>query len=148
MTYEEWEQTIPYGVKRDPTWKVQAYRLALYLASSTWTDAELLSRDHRSALSSGQLCRACGSIGANIVEGYGRRSAADRARYFEYALGSAAEVRTWYIACRAALSEDILEERLAVLTSVTRLLLVMIRTERSRPRARPGSRSAQLDEDV
>jgi four helix bundle protein len=148
MSYEEWESSIPYAVKRDPTWKVQAYRLSLYLTSLTWIDAELLEKDRRSALSAGQLCRACGSIGANIVEGYGRRSGVDRARYFEYALGSTAEVRTWYIACRAVLNDDALNERLAVLTSVTRLLLVMIRTERSRPKARASSRSPVHDDEV
>ena len=147
MSYEEWESSIPYAVKRDPTWKVQAYRLSLYLASSAWTDAVLLDGDRRSALSAGQLCRACGSIGANIVEGYGRRSAVDRARYFEYALGSAAEARTWYIACRAVLSEEVLNDRLAVLTSVTRLLLVMIRTERTRPKMRASSRPEARDND-
>jgi four helix bundle protein len=113
MSYEEWESSIPHPVKRDPTWKVQAYRLSLYLASLTWTDAKRFEDDHRSALAAGQLCRACGSIGANIVEGYGRRSAIDRARYFEYALGSAAEVRTWYVTCRAVLGPEVLEERLA-----------------------------------
>jgi four helix bundle protein len=148
MSYEDWENSIPYAVKRDPTWKVQAYRLSLYLASSAWDDAELLGRDRRSALSAGQLCRACGSIGANIVEGYGRHSPADRARYFEYALGSAAEVRTWYIACRAALSGDVLDDRLTVLTSVSRLLLVMIRTERSRPRRKAASRSSAREDEV
>ena len=148
MSYEEWESSIPHPVKRDPTWKVQAYRLSLYLASMTWTDTERLESDRRSALSAGQLFRACGSIGANIVEGYGRRSAVDRARYFEYALGSASEVRTWYVTCRAVLSEDVLNERLAVLTSITRLLLVMIRTERTRPKMRAESRSARRDDEV
>jgi four helix bundle protein len=148
MNYEEWEGSVPHPVKRDPTWKVQAYRLALYLASMTWTDAKRFEDDRRSALSAGQLCRACGSIGANIVEGYGRRSTVDRARYFEYALGSASEVRTWYVACRAVLSPDVLDERLAVLTSITRLLLVMIRTERTRSGVRATSRSARRDDDV
>lgn len=148
MSYEEWESSIPYPVKRDPTWKVQAYRLALYLASLTWTDAKRFEDDRRSALSAGQLCRACGSIGANIVEAYGRRSAVDRARYFEYALGSASEVHTWYVACRAVLSPDALDERLAVLTSITRLLLVMIRTERTRSKMRGESRSPRHHEDM
>jgi four helix bundle protein len=141
MTLEEWEKTVPYAVKRDPTWKVQAYRLSLYLTALAWTDAELLENDRRSSLSAGQLCRACGSIGANIVEGYGRRSAADRARYFEYALGSASEARTWYMACRALVGDEALDERLALLSSVTRLLLVMIRTERARPKSRAPASS-------
>jgi four helix bundle protein len=148
MSYEEWESSIPHPVKRDPTWKVQAYRLSLYLASLTWTDAERLETDRRSALTAGQLCRACGSIGANIVEGYGRRSAVDRARYFEYALGSASEVRTWYVMCRAILGEAVLADRLAVLTSITRLLLVMIRTERTRPKMRVESRHPRHNDEM
>ncbi len=37
-----------------------------------------------------------GSIRANIAEGYSRGTGKDRARFYEYALGSARESRDWY----------------------------------------------------
>jgi four helix bundle protein len=132
MTFDEWEASLPASVKRDGTWHVQAYRLALFSAACAWSDLGPLCREYRSASVAGQLCRAAGSVAANIAEGYGRRSAVDRARYFEYALGSTAEVRTWYIVCRAGLPAGLPEKRLDQLASVTRLLLVMIKTERTR----------------
>lgn len=132
MTFDEWETALPPSVKRDGTWRVQAYRLALFFAAGAWRDLAVLTRDRRLALVAGQLCRAAGSIAANIAEGYGRRSPFDRARYFEYALGSAAEVRTWFIICRESLEPGLAERRIEQLASITRLLLVMIKSERSR----------------
>jgi four helix bundle protein len=105
---------------------------------------ELLSQDHRSSAIAGQLCRSAGSIAANIAEGYGRRSPIDRARYFEYALGSAAESRTWYITCRAGLPAGLAERRLEQVASVTRLLLVMIKNERMKV-GTAGTRGVRRD---
>jgi four helix bundle protein len=132
MTFDDWEASLPVSVKRDGLWHVQAYRLALYFAACAWSDLDSLCQEHRSASVAGQLCRAAGSVAANLAEGYGRRSPVDRARYFEYALASTAEVRTWYIVCRAGLPAGLAETRLDQLASVTRLLLVMIKTERTR----------------
>ena len=152
MTYEEWEEAVPPSVRADGSWKVQAYRLSLHFAACVWEDTELLGQDHRSTSIPAQLCRAAGSIAANIAEGYGRRSPIDRARYFEYALGSAAESRTWYIMCRPGLVAGLGEKRLEQLASVTRLLLVMIKNERTRVAdgisagARRGARRRNSDE--
>ena len=143
MRYEEWESTVPLSVKQDGSWKVQAYRLSLHFAACAWLDVDALCGDHRSAPVAGQLARAAGSVAANIAEGYGRRSPIDRARYFEYALGSAAETRTWYLTCRAGLPAGLAERRLDQLASVTRLLLVMIKTERTRAADLPARAPAR-----
>lgn len=42
-----------------------------------------------------QMIRAADSISANIAEGYGRFSYADRRRFYMYARGSFEEVKTW-----------------------------------------------------
>ena len=42
-----------------------------------------------------QLTRAADSIGANIAEGYGRKSYADNKRFFAIARGSLMETRHW-----------------------------------------------------
>ena len=139
MTYEEWEVTVPVALKGDAVWRVQAFRLASYLARCALDDAAPLGDDSRLAGQTGQLCRAAASIAANIGEGYVRLSPADRIRYYEYALGSAAECKAWYLSLGPALPTETLTTRLELLASITRLLLTMIRS--GRPQARPASRS-------
>ena len=134
MTYDEWEATIPPAVKQDVIWKVQAYRLALYLGSCAGEDAPAMEGDPRLDQTISQLVRAAGSVAANVAEGYPRQSGRDRIRYYEYALGSAAEVKVWHLSARHALPPGALEDRFALLRSITRLLLTMIRSARS-PRA-------------
>jgi four helix bundle protein len=46
-----------------------------------------------------------GSVGANMAEGYSRLGARERARSFEYALGSARESRDWYYNARLELDD-------------------------------------------
>ncbi|HEX2780819.1 MAG TPA: four helix bundle protein, partial [Gemmatimonadaceae bacterium] len=79
-----------------------------------------------------QLCGSAGSIGANLCEGYARLSPGDRIRFYEYALGSAAETKNWYLKIRRTLPDVILAERFALLHSITRLTLAMIRSERAK----------------
>jgi len=130
MTYDEWEPTIPLAVRQDVIWRVQAYRLALYLAGCAEEDTRPLRGDARFADTAAQLCRAAGSVAANIAEGYPRQSGRDRIRYYEYALGSAAEVKVWYLNGRTTLPPGVIEDRFALLRSITRLLLTMIRSTR------------------
>ena len=118
------------GIAGEVLWKVQAYRLALYLGACVELDTRSLGQDGRFALTVGQLVRAAGSIGANIAEGYPRQSARDRVRFYEYALGSAAEVKVWYMSAHRTIAGDVLEERFAVLRSIARLLQTMIRSAR------------------
>ena len=79
---------------------------------------------------SDQLYRAIGSISANIAEGYSRGSHKDRARFYEYALGSARESRDWYYKGRHILSESVTLHRLNLMTEIIRLLLVMVPSQR------------------
>ena len=73
-------------------------------------------KDERTRSLANQLYRAIGSISANIAEGYSRRSRKDRARFYEYALGSAREARTWYYQGRNILSAKVVSHRLQLLT--------------------------------
>ena len=132
MTYDEWEATVDQAVKRDATWHVQAYRLGLYVADAAWTDCERLAADPRAGSAAQQLLRAVGSIPANVAEGYAKRSAKDRIRYFEYALGSVGETRAWYLTTARAILPESVRDRCETLLSLTRLLLTMIRRERER----------------
>ena len=130
MTYEEWEQSLPEVVRNDVTFRVQAYRLASFLCACAELDTRQVMRDRRFLKSAAQLCTAAGSIAANIADGYPRPTGPDRARFFGYALDSTAEVKSWYLHTRLRLPPGTLEARYALLTSITRLLLTMIRSSR------------------
>jgi four helix bundle protein len=79
-----------------------------------------------------QLYRATGSMSANLAEGYSRGTGADRARFYEYALGSARESRDWYFKARHVLSKDVTPHRLQFLVEIIRLLLTMVPQQRGR----------------
>jgi len=132
LTFEEWVDTVPEAIRGDSLWKMQAYRLALYVADEAWPDVTRLLKDRRTTALASQLYRALGSIGANLAEGYSRGSGPDRARFYEYALGSARESRDWYYKSRHTLGEELTNQRLELLTSVVRLLLAMVPQQRGR----------------
>lgn len=59
-----------------------------------------------------QLARAASSVTANYLEGCGRWSARDRARFFDYAKASANECIAWVeVAHRCSLIDDDLRAR-------------------------------------
>ena len=130
MTYRDWLQTVPQYFTGDPLWKVEAYRLGMFVADLAWTDVCKLAVDPRTRELAGQLHRSAGSIVADIGEGYSRASHKDQARFHEYALGSARESRNWYYNGRHILSEKVTNHRLELLTQCIRLLLTMIPSER------------------
>lgn len=132
MDYQSWEQTVPSEITADLLWKVQSYRLALFVADIGWADVTKLAKDRRTVGLSDQLYRALGSVSANIAEGYSRGSGKDRARFYEYALGSARESRDWYFKSRYVLGETVVQHRLTLLTKIIRLLLAMIPDQRNR----------------
>ncbi len=132
VTYDEWEAGVPGEIKGDSLWKMRAYRLALFLTDVGWQDVTQLTRDRRTLALADQLYRALGSVSANLAEGYSRGGGRDRARFYEYALGSARESRDWYFKSRHVLGEAVAGHRLQVLTEVIRLLLTMVPQQRER----------------
>ena len=131
MTYDEWEATLPQEVKDDRIWHVQAYRLALYLADLAELDTRFALEDPRFLHNATQLVRAAASVAAGIAEGYPRRSGKDRAKYYEYALTSLAETKSWYIGIRSRIAPPAMTERLATMQSIKRLTLTMVRSARA-----------------
>lgn len=131
MSFEEWLKSVPLEITGDSLWKMEAYRLALFAADLGWHDVTRLAGDRRTLDLAGQLYRAVGSIEANISEGYSRGSGKDRARFYEYALGSARESRGWYYKGRYVLGNSVAEHRLRLLTQMVRLLLAMVPNQRA-----------------
>jgi len=127
MNYGDWVKAVPVEIREDPLWNQGAYRLALFAADLGWHDVTKLFRDGRTSKLSAQLFDAVGSIGANISEGYSRGHQKDRARFYEYALGSARESRTWYFDGRHVLGETVAQHhRIGLQTQIIRLLLKML----------------------
>jgi four helix bundle protein len=111
---------------------MRAYQLASGLVADSWTDAERLRHHPVTEKVSGQLYAAVGSIVANIGEGYSRSPGRDRARIFEYALGSARESMAWYRSAKPVLGPELTARRLDTLEEIRRLLLAIIPRERNR----------------
>jgi four helix bundle protein len=129
------DRATVFGVKGisitgDSLWKMEAYRLALFATDLGWHDVTKLAGDRRTLDLAGQLYRALGSIEANISEGYSRGSGKDRARFYEYALGSARESRGWYYKGRHVLGDSVTAHRLQLLTQIVCLLLAMVPDQR------------------
>ena len=131
MTYEEWLKSVPVEITGDSLWKMKAYRLGVFVADVGWHDVTKLMQDRRTLRVADQLYRSLGSISANLAEGYSRGTGKDRARFYEYALGSARESRDWYYKSRHILPEQVIQHRLRLLTEIIRLLLTMVPQQRN-----------------
>jgi four helix bundle protein len=130
MTYEDWISTVPVVIRDDTLWTVEAYRLSLFASDVGWKDVTALGKDRRTREIADQLYRALGNMSSNFAEGYSRGTGKDRARFYEYSLGSAREARDWYFKGRHVLGERVMQHRLQLLTSVIRLALTMVSQER------------------
>lgn len=108
--------------------KLDVYQVSLRFAAYAMGVAENLRGDFRSAKD--QLIRASQSVPLNIAEGNGKRSPADRKRFFEIARGSAMEcaaVLDVLVVCGACPAEKV-EEGKRMLSRVVSMLTKM--TER------------------
>lgn len=132
VNFNDWLTKFPDAISGDPLWKMVVYRYAMFIGDLAWHDATKLMSDRRTIGLSEQLYEAVGSIGANISEGYSRSSGKDRARFYEYALGSARESRGWYYDGRFVLGEEAALHRMQFLTQIIRLLLTITPEERAR----------------
>ena len=106
--------------------KLDVYNVALEFVAWSFEMSRALAGPHRHARE--QLLRSSQSVPENIAEGNGKRSLADRRRFFEIARGSALESAASLdvlVACGALSSEDadrgklILRRVVAMLTRMT-----------------------------
>src|SRR5688572_13185600 len=130
MTYEEWESGVPGVIKSDTLWRVEAYRLALFLADLGWIDTENLMARRGTDHHAHQLRRSTSKISSALSEGYSRNSGKARSTYYEYAAGSARESRDWYYKLRRAMKARVVEHRLDLCTQISKLALKMVGHER------------------
>ena len=130
MTYDEWMRTVPAAIREDNVWNLEAFRLGLFLSDIAWNDITKLARDRRTHSLSDQLQRAVGGITLTISEGFSRSTGKERARFYEYSLGSARETRIAYYQGRHVLGETVFTHRLDISTRVVKLTLTMVRSQR------------------
>src|SRR5687767_2500799 len=110
----------------DPLTRMRMHALAIDASDEAWEDAWLLSKHPIAAGLADQLYRAVGSIGVNLAEGYSRSSARDRARLYEYALGSAREAREWYVRAHRVLGSERCLAATARLNEICRMLIAVL----------------------
>jgi len=132
VTFDEWEAAASAELKADRIWRMRTYRLACYVAEIGWSDVRTLASDPLTRGIAAQLLDALGSIRANLAEGYSRSAGRDRARVFEYALGSARESREWYYHASPILGPAVTRPRIAILDEIARMLIAIIPRERPR----------------
>ena len=130
MNYKDWLKIVPQEITDDTLWRMEVYRISLFVGDIAWRDVTKLMQDRRTLDLSDQLYSAVGSISSNIAEGYSRSSHKDQARFYEYSLGSARESRNWYFEGRYILGETISLHRIQLLTNIVRHLLKIIPAER------------------
>lgn len=156
MNYREWEESVTVSIKNDPLWKMDVYRLALFVGDIGWSDALMLSKHSLTSRQAEQLYASLGSISVNITEGYSRSKGLDRARFFEYALGSARESRDWYYKSRHIPRGEVIQHRIELLTQIIGMLVLTvkhqrqhsIREEQAKYSAMPQSSTFRIDTEV
>ena len=60
MTQDEWKGKVPREITLDPLWRVEAYRLGLFLADLSWPDCAKLLKERRT-VENALRCTASGS---------------------------------------------------------------------------------------
>jgi four helix bundle protein len=131
--FTAWESRVSEDQRGDPVWRFNAYRVALYMLDQVGRDAIELRRRRALPAQIDQLIRSIASIGANVAEGLGRPSAAERLRFFGIAVGSLREAMTWYQSVSSAPTPEIVELRLRQLTELRKILIGAQKWLRAQP---------------
>ena len=121
--FRSWEASVPEMLRGDPVWRFNAYRVSLFMMDRAGRDVKIIQSRRALPFQTDQLLRAVASVCANIAEGLGRASAAERSRFFGIALGSLREAATWYQSVADHLAADLVMRRLEQLTELRKLLI-------------------------
>ena len=119
---------------KDKLEELRFYKTSLELWDLCWHDTQILKKDFRGNEIAKQLIRSCGSISANIEEGYGRGFGKEYPYFLRIARGSARESKGWYQKAKFLLSTDIITERNNILDSLIAMITATILTLENRRR--------------
>jgi four helix bundle protein len=90
---------------------LDVYKLSEQLSDKIWFDFDQWPEKVKRTVGY-QIIRSSDSIAANISEGYGRFTPADRKTFYRYARGSLEETKTWLrkLIRRQIISQDSIKE--------------------------------------
>lgn len=108
--------------------ELRFYKTAIELWNLCWNDTEVLLKDFRGKEIAKQLIRSCGSISANIEEGYGRGFGKEYTHFLRIARGSARESKGWYLKSKFILPDELINERCSTLDGIIAMLTKSIET--------------------
>ena len=80
--------------KMKRVYELDVYKLAEALSDMVWQDFDKRNKKVQNTVGY-QIIRSSDSIAANIAEGYGRYSPADRKKFYLYSRGSLEETKSW-----------------------------------------------------
>ncbi|MEA3386452.1 MAG: four helix bundle protein [Thermodesulfobacteriota bacterium] len=75
-------------------YELDVYKLAEELSDMVWQDFDRWNKKVQNTVGY-QIIRSSDSIAANIAEGYGRYTPADRKKFYLYSRGSLEETKSW-----------------------------------------------------
>jgi len=129
-SFQEWVDLVPQPIRNSPIWPSIVYQKALFLYEICWLDCEAWLSDMRGRAIGEQIIRSCGSISANIEEGYGRGFGREYARFLTIALASARETQGWYYRAQHLIKPDVLDHRLRLCDEIIVMLITASNTQR------------------
>ncbi len=96
-------------------YELDVYKLAEELSDMVWNDFDKWNKKVQNTVGY-QIIRSSDSIAANIAEGYGRYTPADRKKFYLYSRGSLEETKSWLrkLIRRKVLSESSATEYKAI----------------------------------
>jgi len=112
----------------DPLDNLIFYQQAMQLYDAYWEDCAVLSKDFRGKEIARQLIRSCGSVSANIEEGYGRGYGKEYPQFLRISRGSARETKGWYQRSNKILDNDLISDRAQRLNGIIAMLSKTIKT--------------------
>lgn len=117
---------------KDALDELRFYQLSLNIYDQCWDDCDVLMRDVRGVEVAKQMIRSCGSISANIEEGYGRGYGKEYPQYLRVLRGSARETKGWYRRSKRMLATEIIAERHGQLDGIIAMLSATIKSLESK----------------
>jgi four helix bundle protein len=112
----------------DPLDSLNFYQQSMRLYDACWDDCEVLATDFRGIEIARQIIRSCGSISANIEEGYGRGFGKEYPQFLRVSRGSARETKGWYGRSKRLLGQELIDQRMNELNGIIAMLSKTIKT--------------------